>query len=64
VIRAGDVICCPPGHKRWHGATATTSMTHISVQEALDGKNVIWLEQVSDEQYNVGAIASSHSHCN
>ena len=50
-IRAGDVIWCPPGHKHWHGATATTAMTHIAVQEALDGKNVEWLEPVTDEQY-------------
>ena len=39
-IRAGDVIWCPPGHKHWHGATSTTAMTHIAIQEALDGKNV------------------------
>lgn len=50
-IRAGDVIWCPPGHKHWHGATATTAMTHIAVQEALDGTNVVWLEKVSDEEY-------------
>ena len=37
-IRAGDVVWCPPGHKHWHGATPTTAMTHIAVQEALDGK--------------------------
>ena len=49
-IRAGDVIWCPPGHKHWHGATETTAMTHIAIQEALDGKNVEWLEKVTDEQ--------------
>ncbi len=53
-IRAGDVIWCPPGHKHWHGATATTAMTHIAVQEALDGKNVIWMEKVTDEEYLAG----------
>ncbi|NIJ42502.1 quercetin dioxygenase-like cupin family protein [Parvibaculum indicum] len=53
-IRAGDVIWCPPGHKHWHGATPTTSMTHIAVQEALDGKVVDWLEPVTDEQYLPG----------
>jgi quercetin dioxygenase-like cupin family protein len=53
-IRAGDVIWCPPGHKHWHGASATTAMTHIAIQEALDGKNVVWLEPVTDEQYFVG----------
>src|SRR3978361_2219532 len=50
-IRAGDVIWAPPGHKPWHGATQTTAMTHIAIQEALDGKNVEWLEPVSDDQY-------------
>jgi quercetin dioxygenase-like cupin family protein len=53
-IRAGDVIWCPPGHKHWHGATSTAAMTHIAVQEALDGKAVAWLEPVSDEQYSGG----------
>ena len=53
-IRAGDVIVCPPGHKHWHGATPTTAMTHIAVQEALDGVAVVWLEKVSDEQYLAG----------
>ena len=50
-IRPGDVIQCPPGVKHWHGATSTTGMTHIAIQEALDGKVVDWLEKVSDEQY-------------
>jgi quercetin dioxygenase-like cupin family protein len=50
-INAGDVIWCPPGHKHWHGATPATSMTHIAIAEALDGKVVEWLEHVSDEQY-------------
>lgn len=51
-IRPGDVIYCPSGHKHWHGATATTAMSHIAIQEhAGDGKVVDWLEQVSDEQY-------------
>ena len=50
-VRAGDVIRCPPGHKHWHGATSTTAMTHIAIQEALDGKNVEWMEKVSDEDY-------------
>jgi quercetin dioxygenase-like cupin family protein len=53
-IRAGDVVWCPPGHKHWHGATPTTSMTHIAVQEALDGKNVLWLHKVTDEEYLAG----------
>lgn len=50
-IKPGDVIWTPPGVKHWHGATATNGMTHIAVQEALDGKNVEWMEKVSDEQY-------------
>ncbi len=50
-IRPGDVIWFPPGEKHWHGATATTAMTHIAIQERLDGKTVEWMEQVSDEQY-------------
>ncbi len=50
-IRPGDVIWFPPGEKHWHGATATTAMTHIAIQEQLDGKAVEWMEQVSDEQY-------------
>ncbi len=54
-IRAGDVIRCPPGHKHWHGATSTTAMTHIAIQEALDGKVVDWMEKVTDEQYLAGA---------
>lgn len=56
-IRAGDVIWCPPGHKHWHGASPTTAMTHIAIQEALDGKNVEWLEPVTDEQYLAGPQA-------
>ncbi len=50
-IRPGDVIWIPPGEKHWHGATATTAMTHIAIQEALDGTSVDWLEKVSDDQY-------------
>lgn len=57
IIRAGDVIWCPPGHKHWHGATSTTGMTHIAVQEALDGVAVTWLDQVSDEDYLGGLNA-------
>ena len=49
-IRAGDVIWIPPGVRHWHGATATTSMAHVAIVESLDGKNVDWMEQVSEEQ--------------
>lgn len=51
LIKPGDVIWTPPGVKHWHGATATSGMTHIAIQEAVDGKNVEWLEPVSDTQY-------------
>jgi quercetin dioxygenase-like cupin family protein len=50
-IRPGDVIWFALGEKHWHGATATTAMTHIAIQEQLDGKTVDWMEKVSDEQY-------------
>ena len=50
-IRPGDVIWFPPGEKHWHGAAASTAMTHIAIQEHLDGKAVEWMEKVSDEQY-------------
>ena len=50
-IRPGDVIWIPPGEKHWHGAAATTAMTHIAIQEQLNGKAVEWMEKVSDEQY-------------
>jgi quercetin dioxygenase-like cupin family protein len=48
-IRPGDVVWCPPGEKHWHGAAPTTAMTHIAIQEYLDGKAADWMEQVSDE---------------
>ncbi len=51
-ITAGDVVWFPPGEKHWHGASATTAMSHIAVQERLDGKNVDWMEKVSDAQYS------------
>ena len=50
-IRPGDVVWFAPGEKHWHGATATTAMTHIAIQEKLDGKAVQWMEQVTDAQY-------------
>src|SRR6478672_10964318 len=50
-IHPGDVIWFPPGEKHWHGAAPTTAMTHIAIQEALDGKVVDWMEKVSDQQY-------------
>lgn len=50
-IRAGDVVWFPSGLKHWHGASPTTAMTHIAIQEPLDGKNVDWMEKVADDQY-------------
>src|SRR4051812_40495518 len=50
-ISAGDVVWCPPNEKHWHGATSTTAMSHIAIQEALAGKVVEWLEKVTDEEY-------------
>jgi quercetin dioxygenase-like cupin family protein len=50
-IRPGDVVWFPPGEKHWHGATPTTGMTHIAIQEKLDGKVVEWMEKVNEEQY-------------
>lgn len=61
-IRAGDVIWCPPGHKHWHGAAPTTSITHLAIQEALDGIAVVWLDKVTDEQYSVGLPADGAAH--
>lgn len=54
-IRPGDVVWIPPGQKHWHGASPNSSMTHIAISEALDGKSVEWMEQVDDSQYNAPA---------
>ncbi len=56
-IRPGDVVWIPPGEKHWHGATPTTAMTHIAIQEQLNGKAVDWMEKVSDAQYQAGSKA-------
>ena len=56
-IRPGDVVRFAPGEKHWHGAAPTTAMTHVAVQEALDGKVVDWLEHVSDQQYGAQSQA-------
>jgi quercetin dioxygenase-like cupin family protein len=55
VIRPGDVVWFSPGEKHWHGATATTAMTHFAIQEALNGSPVTWMEHVTDEQYQAGS---------
>jgi quercetin dioxygenase-like cupin family protein len=51
-LRPGDVVWCPPGEKHWHGASSTTALTHIAIQEELNGKTVEWMEKVTDDQYN------------
>ena len=51
-LRPGDVVWFPPGEKHWHGASPTTAMTHIAIQEQQDGRAVDWLEKVSDDQYS------------
>jgi quercetin dioxygenase-like cupin family protein len=56
-IRPGDVVWFPQRKKHWHGATATTAMTHIAIQEQLDGKTVDWMEKVSDDQYRAAMAA-------
>jgi quercetin dioxygenase-like cupin family protein len=54
-IRPGDVVWFAPAEKHWHGAAPTTAMTHIAIQEALNGKVVDWMEKVSDDQYGTGS---------
>lgn len=51
-LRAGDVVWCPPGVKHWHGASPATAMTHLAITGTVDGKNVTWMEKVSDAQYH------------
>lgn len=53
-IRPGDVVWFSPGEKHWHGATAATAMSHIAIQEKLDGKSVEWMQKVSNKQYQEG----------
>jgi quercetin dioxygenase-like cupin family protein len=50
-VRPGDVVWIPPGVKHWHGATRRTGMTHLAIQEQSNGKDIDWLEHVSDEDY-------------
>jgi len=51
-IRAGDTVWIPPGEKHWHGASPTNGMTHLAMQEALDGNAVTWMEKVTDDEYS------------
>jgi quercetin dioxygenase-like cupin family protein len=55
-IRPGDVVWFEPGEKHWHGASATTAMTHIAIQERIDGSAVEWLEKVTDEEYGSATV--------
>ena len=57
-IRPGDVVWFSPNEKHWHGAAPTTAMTHIAVQEALNGEVVEWMEKVTDEEYRLGTQES------
>jgi quercetin dioxygenase-like cupin family protein len=54
-IRPGDVVWIPPGEKHWHGGSPTTSMTHIAMQESLNGSHATWMEQVTDAEYSAKA---------
>ncbi len=58
IIQPGDVVQCPPNVRHWHGATPTTSCTHVAIAEALDGSSVEWMEHVTDEQYRAGETAT------
>jgi len=60
MIRPGDVISCPPGKKHWHGASPAVAMSHIAIQEALNGKMVDWMEKVSDSEYEA-AVAKAQT---
>ena len=57
-VRPGDVVWFPPGLRHWHGASPTNAMTHIAIQESLEGKNVEWKEKVTDEEYRAGRRAA------
>jgi quercetin dioxygenase-like cupin family protein len=57
ILQPGDVVWCPPGEKHWHGAMPKTAMTHMAIQEELDGKVVDWMEKVTDEQYGAAREA-------
>jgi quercetin dioxygenase-like cupin family protein len=56
-IRPGDVIWIPPNERHWHGASPSTAMTHIAIQESVEGRAVDWMEKVSDEEYNGLSLA-------
>lgn len=57
----GDILLCPADRRHWHGATPESSMTHVAIQESLDGTNVTWMEKVTDEEYLAGRSAEKRS---
>lgn len=57
-IRAGDVVWCPCRKRHWHGASITTAMSHLAITEMIDGKNVEWMEPVTDEEYQDGVLVT------
>ncbi len=57
---AGDILLCPRDRRHWHGATPESSMTHVAIQEALDGTNVTWMEKVTEDEYLAGRSAERH----
>jgi quercetin dioxygenase-like cupin family protein len=58
-IRAGDVVWCPCRRRHWHGASLTTAMSHVAITEMVEGKNVEWMEAVTDEQYQQGSLVTA-----
>jgi quercetin dioxygenase-like cupin family protein len=60
-IRPGDVVSCPPATRHWHGATSTTSMTHVAIAEAIDGNVVEWMEHVTDDRYLARERQTTHA---
>ncbi len=58
-IRAGDVVWCPCRRRHWHGASRTTAMSHLAITEMVDGRNVDWMEPVTDEQYQAGTLVTA-----
>jgi quercetin dioxygenase-like cupin family protein len=57
-IRAGDLVSCACGKRHWHGASKSFSMSHVAITEMIDGKNVEWMEPVTDEQYESGELVT------
>ena len=58
-IRAGDVVWCPCRRRHWHGAAINTAMSHLAITEMVDGRNVDWMEPVTDEQYQAGTLVTA-----